>query len=56
MRSKATGVCSTGGGASRRRSGCRGTVEKVLGLYRDKYFDLNVRHFHEKLRESTRSR
>jgi Homeodomain-like domain len=27
------------------------TVEKVLGLYREKYFDLNVRHFHEKLRE-----
>jgi transposase len=26
------------------------TVEKVLGLYREKYFDLNVRHFHEKLR------
>jgi transposase len=26
-------------------------VEQVLGLYRDKYFDLNVRHFHEKLRE-----
>lgn len=25
--------------------------EEVLGLYRDKYFDLNVRHFHEKLRE-----
>src|SRR6267154_6662408 len=25
-------------------------VEKVLGLYREKYFDLNVRHFHEKLR------
>jgi transposase len=25
------------------------TVEKVLGLYRDRYFDLNVRHFHEKL-------
>ena len=25
------------------------TVEMVLGLYRDKYFDLNVRHFHEKL-------
>src|SRR5438309_10695813 len=24
-------------------------VEKVLGLYREKYFDLNVRHFHEKL-------
>src|ERR1700734_462078 len=24
-------------------------VEKVLSLYRDKYYDLNVRHFHEKL-------
>lgn len=27
------------------------TVEKVLGLYREKYFDLNVRHFREKLAE-----
>ena len=27
------------------------TVEKVLGLYRERYFDLNVRHFCEKLRE-----
>ncbi len=27
------------------------TVEKVLALYRDQYFDFNVRHFHEKLRE-----
>ena len=27
------------------------TVEKVLQLYRERYFDLNVRHFHEKLRE-----
>lgn len=26
-------------------------VEKVLGLYRDRYFDLNVKHFHEKLVE-----
>jgi transposase len=26
-------------------------AEKVLSLYRDKYFDFNVRHFHEKLRE-----
>ena len=24
-------------------------VERVLQLYREKYFDLNVRHFHEKL-------
>jgi transposase len=27
------------------------TVEKVLQLYREKYFDFNVRHFHEKLAE-----
>ena len=27
------------------------TVEQVLQLYRDKYFDFNVRHFHEKLQE-----
>lgn len=26
-------------------------VEKVLALYREQYFDLNVRHFHEKLGE-----
>src|ERR1700741_3957087 len=25
------------------------TVEKVFGLYREKYLDLNVQHFHEKL-------
>ena len=27
------------------------TLEKVLHLYREKYFDFNVRHFHEKLVE-----
>lgn len=27
------------------------TVEQVLGLYAEKYFDLNVLHFHEKLKE-----
>src|SRR5215475_3534507 len=27
------------------------TVEQILGLYREKYFDLNVSHFHEKLQE-----
>src|SRR3954453_16385399 len=26
-------------------------VEQVLQLYREKYFDFNVQHFHEKLRE-----
>jgi hypothetical protein len=30
-------------------------AEEVLSLYRDKYFDLNVRHFHEKLGEDIRS-
>lgn len=27
------------------------TVEQVLQLYREQYFDFNVRHFHEKLRD-----
>jgi len=27
------------------------TAEEVLRLYRERYFDLNIRHFHEKLRE-----
>ena len=27
------------------------TLERVLQLYREKYFDFNVRHFHEKLME-----
>src|SRR4051812_15731991 len=27
------------------------TAERVLALYRETYFDLSVRHFHEKLRE-----
>src|SRR5205809_2167758 len=26
-------------------------VERVLGLYKDRYYDLNIRHFHEKLQE-----
>lgn len=27
------------------------TAEEVLRLYREEYFDLNIRHFHEKLQE-----
>ena len=27
------------------------TAEEVLRLYREIYFDLNMRHFHEKLRD-----
>ena len=30
-------------------------IARVLALYREKYFDLNVRHFHESYRPSTRS-
>ncbi len=30
------------------------TAEEVLRLYREVYFDLNIRHFHEKLREEHR--
>jgi len=42
--------CSIGGGVSPRPNAFPlATVEAVLGLYREKYFDLNVRHFHEKL-------
>lgn len=38
------------GKPSFRRVGLQ-TVEEVLRLYQEKYYDLNVRHFHEKLRE-----
>jgi len=27
------------------------TVEEVLRLYREEYYDLNIRHFHEKLQD-----
>lgn len=27
------------------------TVEEVLALYKETYYDLNIRHFQEKLRE-----
>src|SRR6476659_3136169 len=30
------------------------TVEKVLCLYKETYYDLNIRHFHEKLRGCSR--
>jgi hypothetical protein len=32
------------------------TAERVLALYRDTYFDLNMRHFHENLRDEHRIR
>ena len=38
------------GKASQRRVPLE-TCEAVLRLYQEKYFDLNVRHFHEKLKE-----
>ena len=44
--------CWTGDGGSQAAGECRRQqAEEVLSLYRDKYFDLNVRHFHEKLGE-----
>jgi len=38
-------------GTPSRRRVPKAKAEQVLALYRDKYFDLNVRHFHEKLGE-----
>jgi transposase len=38
-------------GTPSRRRVPKAKAEQVLALYRDKYFDLNVRHFHEKLVE-----
>src|SRR6201998_4202289 len=38
-------------GIPSRRRVPKAQAEQVLSLYRDKYFDLNVRHFHEKLVE-----
>jgi transposase len=32
------------------------TMEELLKLYREKYFDLNMRHFHEKLRDEHKIR
>ena len=42
----------TGGGESRVRGGYPwGRWRRCWGLYQEKYFDFNMRHFHEKLRE-----
>ena len=38
-------------GTPSRRRVPKAKTEQVLSLYRDKYFGLNVRHFHEKLHE-----
>src|SRR6201984_1279314 len=45
------GLLGLGRGNPSRRRVAKAKAEEVLSLYRDKYFDLNVRHFHEKLRE-----
>ena len=45
-------ACSISVAASRPPNACPSPRwEKVLALYGEKYFDLNVRHFHEKLGE-----
>ncbi len=41
--------CLTGGGQAVPRRVPLAKVERLLGLYREKYFDLKVRHFREKL-------
>jgi transposase len=46
-----TGLCDRRRGKNSYHRVPMETAERVLGLYREKYFDLNVRHFHEKLRE-----
>src|SRR5260221_5276020 len=43
------GLLDRGRGQPSRRRVPLATVEKVFALYREKYFDLNVQHFHEKL-------
>ena len=50
MKSSATRIVRPAAGQAIAETG-GGGVAKVLGLYREKYFDLNVRHFHEKLQE-----
>jgi transposase-like protein len=39
-------------GVPSRRRVPKAKAEQILSLYRDQYFDLNVRHFHEKLVEN----
>ena len=51
-RRMATPGWQTGGRASRARNGSRWRrAKKVLRLYQETYYDLNIRHFHEKLRD-----
>jgi hypothetical protein len=38
-----------GGDSGHQRPAHAAVAEKVFALYREKYFDLNVQHFHEKL-------
>lgn len=33
-----------------------GVAEQVLGLYRETYYDLNIKHFHESYRADTASK
>ena len=44
------GLVDRRGGLSPRRSP-QEEVERMLGLYRDKYTDFTVKHFHEQLRK-----
>jgi transposase len=46
-----SGLWTTGSDGRVRKRVPMATVEKVLQLYREQCFDLNVRHFHERLQE-----
>ncbi len=51
MRSKAHRDYRTRDGGSQAAGGCRRAQAEEVLSHRDRYFDLNVRHFHEKLGE-----
>jgi hypothetical protein len=49
LKNSSTTGYSTGDAENPAQTGAGADVEQVLGLYGGKYFDFNVRHFHEKL-------
>jgi hypothetical protein len=51
MKSMGFGSCSGRKGKPNWKKAPAAEVERVLALYREQYYDLNVRHFHEKLAE-----
>ena len=50
-RTRPPGIAGPATAEAKQQASAEEQAEEVLSLYRDKYFDLNVRHFHEKLGE-----